>query len=63
MPRENWDYLLEVLGKNGNDIIGSLEMCPCMPAVMIRQATEFLFDVLKWPNRPQKLHSSFLDYS
>jgi len=63
MPRENWDYLLEILRESDNDIIGSLEMCPCMPAVMIRQATEFLFDVLKWPNRPQKLHSSFLDYS
>jgi len=22
--------------------------------VMIRQASEFLFDELKWPNRPQK---------
>lgn len=56
MPRENWDYLLEVLSECGNDVIGSLEMCPCMPAVMIRQATEFLFDVLKWPDRPQKMH-------
>jgi sugar phosphate isomerase/epimerase len=57
MPRENWDYLLDVLNECDNDVIGSLEMCPCMPAVMIRQATEFLFDVLKWPNRPQKMHS------
>lgn len=62
MPRENWDYLLEVLKESGNDIIGSLEMCPCMPAVMIRQATEFLFDVLKWPNRPHKLHNYSHDY-
>ena len=62
MPRENWDYLLEVLNKHGNEVIGSLEMCPCMPAVMIRQATEFLFDVLKWPNRPQKLHGYSHDY-
>ncbi len=54
MPRENWDYLLNVLCQNGNEIIGSLEMCPCMPSVMIRQATEFLFDVLKWPNQPKK---------
>jgi hypothetical protein len=29
-------------------------MCPCMPAVMIKQASEFLFDELKWPNPPQK---------
>jgi len=54
IPRENWDYLLNTLSKYNNDVIGSLEMCPCMPAVMIRQANEFLFDELKWPNRPQK---------
>jgi hypothetical protein len=54
MPREEWDYLLEVLNKYENDVIGSLEMCPCMPSVMIRQASEFLFEALKWPNRPQK---------
>ena len=56
MPRENWDYLLDILNKYGNEVVGSLEMCPCMPAVMIRQATEFLFDILKWPNRPKKQH-------
>ena len=50
--RENWDYLLEALIKHDNDVIGSLEMCPCMPDVLIRQASEFMFDVLKWPNRP-----------
>ncbi|MFZ2147571.1 MAG: sugar phosphate isomerase/epimerase [Sedimentisphaerales bacterium] len=54
ISRENWDYLLKVLGKYDNDIVGSFEMCPCMPDVMIRQASEFVFDVLKWPNRPQK---------
>lgn len=54
MPRTDWDYLLDVLGKYDNDVVGSLEMCPCMPAVMIRQASEFLFDALKWPNRPTK---------
>ncbi len=54
MARENWDYLFEVLNKYDNDLIGSFEMTPSMPAVMIRQATEFLFDELKWPNRPQK---------
>jgi sugar phosphate isomerase/epimerase len=54
MPRENWDYLLNVLSKYDSEVIGSLEMCPCMPAVMIRQATEFLFDQLRWPNKPEK---------
>jgi len=54
ISRENWDYLLNALGKYDNEVIGALEMCPCMPAVMIRQASEFLFDELKWPNRPQK---------
>jgi len=54
LARENWDYLLEVLSKYDNDVVGSFEMRPCMPAVMIRQASEFLFDALKWPNRPQK---------
>ncbi len=52
--RKDWEYLLSALSKYGNDVIGSLEMCPSMPAVMIRQAGEFLFDELKWPNRPQK---------
>jgi len=54
MPFEDWDYLLESLNKYDNDIVGSIEMAPCMPAVMIRQASEFLFDTLKWPNRPEK---------
>jgi len=54
ISRENWDYILNVLDKYDNDVVGSLEMYPCTPAVMIRQASEFLFDVLKWPNQPQK---------
>jgi len=54
IARENWDYLLNALDKYDNNVIGSFEMFPCMPAVMIRQASEFLFDILKWPNRPQK---------
>ncbi|OHB60242.1 MAG: hypothetical protein A2167_02065 [Planctomycetes bacterium RBG_13_46_10] len=54
IPRENWDYLLKVLSKYSNDVIGSFEMCPCMPDVMIRQGSEFIFDVLKWPNPPAK---------
>ncbi|MHC4739033.1 MAG: sugar phosphate isomerase/epimerase family protein [Planctomycetota bacterium] len=54
ITRENWEYLLNALQKYDNELVGSLEMYPCMPAVMIRQACEFLFDELKWPNRPQK---------
>jgi len=54
IARENWDYLLDALSKHDNDVVGSFEMCPCMPGVMVRQASEFVFDVLKWPNRPQK---------
>jgi sugar phosphate isomerase/epimerase len=52
--RKHWDYLLEGLGRYNNDIIGSFEMCPCSPNAMIRQASEFIFDVLKWPNKPNK---------
>jgi len=54
IPREDWDYLLNSLSKHDNNVIGSFEMCPCMPGVMIRQASEFVFDVLRWPNPPQK---------
>ncbi len=54
ISREKWEYLLNTLSKCNNDVVGSLEMCPCMPAVMIRQATEFLFDELKWPDQPRK---------
>jgi sugar phosphate isomerase/epimerase len=54
IARENWDYLLNALSKYDNDVVGSFEMRPSMPAVMVRQASEFLFDVLKWPNQPQK---------
>jgi sugar phosphate isomerase/epimerase len=54
ISRRSWDYLLNVLGKYNNDVIGSFEVCPPLPAVMLRQANEFLFGVSKWPNRPQK---------
>lgn len=56
IARQNWDYLLHTLSRYDNDVVGSFEMCPCTPGVMIRQASEFLFDVLKWPNRPQNRH-------
>ncbi len=54
ISRENWEYLLNKLEEYDNYVIGSFEMCPCMPAVMIRQANEFLFEELNWPNPPQK---------
>ena len=60
ISRENWDYLLKTLDKYDNNVIGSFEMCPCMPDVMIRQAREFLFDEMKWPNSPQK-QSGYID--
>lgn len=53
ISRENWDYLLNTLNKYDNEVIGSLEMSPCMPDIMLRQASEFLFDELKWPNPPK----------
>jgi sugar phosphate isomerase/epimerase len=54
ISRQNWEYLLDALTKYDNDVVGSFEMCPCAPAVMLRQASDFLFDELKWPNRPQR---------
>ena len=54
IPRADWDYLRAALTRHGNDVVGAFEMCPCMPSVMIRQASEFVFDTLKWPNRPEK---------
>ncbi len=54
IPRKNWNYLLDALNQYDNDVIGSFEMCPCTPGVMIRQASEFLFDTLKWPDPPVK---------
>ena len=39
---------------DGNDVICSFEMRPSMPAVMMRQACEFMFDEMQWPDRPQK---------
>lgn len=53
MRRKNWDYLLKTLNKYDNDVIGSLEMFPCMPGTMIRQGSRFMFEVLNWPSRPQ----------
>jgi sugar phosphate isomerase/epimerase len=62
IPLEEWEYLLENLKKYDNDIVGSIEMSPCQPAVMIRQASEFLFDTLKWPNQPEKSSHADVGY-
>jgi len=48
------DYLLESLKKYNNDIIASLEMAPCSPIEMIKRSSHFLFDILGWPDGPQK---------
>ncbi|MHC4620475.1 MAG: sugar phosphate isomerase/epimerase family protein [Planctomycetota bacterium] len=64
IPREDWDYVLKALGKYENEVVGSFEMCPCVPAVMIRKASEFLFDVLQWPDPPQSKRAfANLDYN
>lgn len=54
IPEENWKYLLEKLQQYDNDVIGSFEMFPSMPGVMIKKASTFLFDHMKWPNPPKK---------
>ena len=54
IPRDDWDYLLDALAKHDNDIVAAFEMAPSMPNAMIRRASEFVFDVLQWPNRPEQ---------
>lgn len=53
MARENWDYLLEKISAYDNDVIASFEMFPAMPGTMIKQGGNFLFKVLKWPEKPE----------
>ncbi|MDD5458482.1 MAG: sugar phosphate isomerase/epimerase [Phycisphaerae bacterium] len=57
IDRENWDYLLKKLDEYDNDIVGSIEMVPPTPENLIRQATEFLFEELDWPNPPCRLEN------
>ncbi len=57
IARENWDYLLDVMNKHDQEVVGAFEMCPCMPGVMIRQAMEFVFGVMQWPGRPEQAHA------
>ncbi len=54
IPRKDWDYILQALGKYDNDVIASIEMTPCTPVEMIRRSSCFLFDVLGWPEKPPK---------
>lgn len=63
IPKEKWDYLLNALDRFDNDVIGSLEMSPCMPNDMIRHASKFLFDVMKWPDKPQKIPGQNVNYN
>jgi sugar phosphate isomerase/epimerase len=58
ISKENWDYLLNSLSRYDNYIVASLEMSPWTPDIMIRHASTFLFDVMKWPNRPSRLPES-----
>jgi len=53
ISQEKWNYLLDVLDKYDHEVIGTFEMSPCMPHVMIQHASKFLFDVMKWPGRPE----------
>lgn len=63
ISRGNWKYLLDSLSKHDNDVIGSLEMFPCMPGTMIRQASSFLFDIVGWPDQPKGMpDSEVVDY-
>jgi sugar phosphate isomerase/epimerase len=55
ISRENWEYLLSSIEKYDNDIIACLEMGPPSPACLIRQASDFLFNQLNWPDKPQKV--------
>jgi len=55
VPKEHWKYLLEAISRYDNEVVGSLEMCPPSPAVMINQAGKFIFEQLNWPNKPENL--------
>jgi hypothetical protein len=54
VARSDWDYLLKTLNKFDNEVIGSFEMNPCTPVEMIRRSSDFLFNELKWPDKPRK---------
>lgn len=53
IPHDHWDYLLEALKKYDNEIIGALEMFPTMPGTMIKRGSDFLFDKMNWPGKPE----------
>ena len=52
--RHSWNYLLDALKRYDNDIIGSFEMFPSMPGVLIKCASNYIFDQLGWPDQPKK---------
>jgi hypothetical protein len=53
IPKENWNYLIDSLEKHNNTIVASFEMYPCTPRVMLRQATDFIFNEMSWPGKPK----------
>lgn len=53
--RENWEYLLNALKKYDNEVIACLEMRPLSPTCLIRQACDFLFNQMQWPDMPEKI--------
>jgi len=55
ISKDKWQYLLDTLSRYDNEVTCCLEMYPSMPAIMIRQAAEFIFDELKWPDEPKKM--------
>jgi sugar phosphate isomerase/epimerase len=57
ISHKNWDYLLETLNKYDNEVIACFEMRPPSPACLIRQAGDFLFDQMHWPDKPENLSS------
>jgi len=53
ISKEDWGYLIGALEKYDNDVIGSFEMSPCTPEIMINHASKYLFDILGWPGKPK----------
>lgn len=54
IKKQDWQYLLDTLAKNGKDITAAFEMYPSMPGLLIKRAQDFMFNEMNWPNQPQK---------
>ncbi len=60
---EDWQYLLNALNNSEHNIIGSLEVAPSMPHILIKRSHDFLFNKMNWPNPPaQKDNMDFPIY-